>query len=97
MDNNEELKQSILNKKERKYKADTYKTIVIVLAIIIFVGGIILADKYSSIALTSYYENTNFNSQLMCICWASDFVFTLFMLLLCDILKTQEQIKEKLN
>lgn len=94
---NNELRQSISNKKEIKYKADTYKNIIIILAIITFIGAIILGDIYKTTSLKDYMYETTFNTQLMYICWASDFIFTLFMLLLCDILKTQEQIKEKLK
>lgn len=98
------------NKEEKreKYKADKYKVVVITLAIIIFIGAIYLGDMYKTATLKDYYKDsslplkdymyeTNFNTQLMYTCWTSDFIFTLFMLLLCDILKTQEQIKEKLK
>lgn len=94
MDNNEELRQSLLNKEEKKYKADTYKTIIVLIAIVIFIGGIVVGNTFQ-IPTTKY--SSDFNSQLMFTVWGSDLIFTLFMLLLCDILKTQEQIKEKLK
>ena len=93
---------------KEKYISDRYFTIIIILAIIIFIGGIALGNMYPSITLKDYYKSTSlqlqdymydstFNVPLMLTVWGSDFIFTLFMLLLCDILKTQEQIKYELN
>lgn len=92
--NDEELRNTLLNKKEKTYKADKYRNTIIIIAIMTFIGGIILGNTFQ-VAVTKY--SSEFNSQLMFTVWGSDLVFTLFMLLLCDILKTQEQIKEKLN
>ena len=83
-----------MKEKETKYIADTYSLIVSTLCVFILLGGIILGGTFQ-IPVTSY--STEFNYMLMLSVWASDFVFTLFMQLLCNILKTQEQIKEKLK
>lgn len=83
-----------MEKEKTKYIADTYSLIIATLCVFIFLGGIVLGGTFQ-IQTTKY--SSEFNYILMLSIWASDFVFTLFMQLLCNILKTQEQIKEKLK
>ena len=68
--------------KEIKERADFYKTILIILAFFVFVGSLFL------------FVN-DFNFLVLAIVAVSDFTFTLTMFLICDILKTLEEIREQ--
>lgn len=96
-----------MDKKQKKL-SDTYFLIIIILAILIFIGGIVLGDVYkitqlkdaykdTTLAIKDYMYETTFNTPLMLTIWASDFIFTLFMLLVNDILKVLEDIKNKIK
>lgn len=105
----EALRQSLLNKKEKKYRSDNYKNIIIILAIIIFIGGIIAGNYFKVNTIKDYYKDKDvielksymyeevFNVNLTFTIWGSGIIFTFVCCLINSILKTLEEIKEIQN
>lgn len=100
---------SILNEKEKKYRSDNYKNIIIILAIIIFIGGIIAGNYFKVNTIKDYYKDKDvielknymyeevFNINLTFTIWGSGIIFTFVCCLINSILKTLEEIKEIQN
>lgn len=104
--NDENLRQLLLNKKEKKYKSDNYKNIIIMLAVIVFIGGIIAGNHFKVNTIKDYYKDKDiielksymyedaFNDNLMFTIWGSGIIFIFISCLINSILKTLEEIKE---